>query len=62
MENTLKRITTCLFKTKMDKRTGPRQVDLTRAAQELLAFVTRKGRVFRCKVMPFDVANASALF
>ena len=37
-------------------------VDLTRAAQELLAFVTPKGRVFRWKAMPFGVANAPALF
>ena len=43
-ENTLERIAKCRFKTKMDKRSGSRQVDLTRAAQELLAFVTPKGR------------------
>ena len=62
MENTLERIAKCRFKTKMDKRSGFWQVDLTRAAQELLAFVTFKGRVFRWKVMPFGVANAPALF
>ena len=62
MENTLERITKCRFQTKMDKRSGFWQVDLTRAAQELLAFVTPKGRVFRWKVMPFGVANAPALF
>ena len=62
MENTLERIAKCQFKTKMDKRSGFWQVDLTRAAQELLAFVTPKGRVFRWKVMPFGVANAPALF
>ena len=62
MENTLERIAKCRFKTKMDKRCGFWQVDLTRAAQELLAFVTPKGRVFRWKVMPFGVANAPALF
>ena len=62
MENTLERIAKCRFKTKMDKRSGFWQVDLTRAAQELLAFVTPKGRVFRWKVMPFGVANAPALF
>ena len=48
MENTLERIAKCRFETKMDKRSGFWQVDLTRAAQELLAFVTPKGRV-----MPF---------
>ena len=62
MENTLERIAKGLFKTKMDKRTGLWQVDLTRAAHELLAFVTPKGGVFRWKVMPFGVANAPALF
>ena len=37
------------------------QVDLTAAAQELLAFLTPKGRVFKWKVMPFRVASAPAL-
>ena len=62
MENTLERITKRGFKTKMDKRTSFWQVDLPRAAQELLPFVTPNGRVFRWKVMPFGVANAPALF
>ena len=39
-------------KTKMDKRSGFWQVDLTAAAQELLAFITPKGHVFKWKVMP----------
>ena len=38
------------------------QVDLTAAAQKLLAFVTPKGRVFKWKVIPFEVANARGLF
>ena len=46
----------------MDKRSGFWQVDLTAAAQQLLAFITPKGRVFKWKVMPFGVANAPALF
>ena len=62
MENTLERIAKCGYKTKMDKRSGFWQVDLTAAAQELLAFTTPKGRVFQWKVMPFGVANAPALF
>ena len=37
-------------------------MDPTRAAHNLLAFVTPKGRVFRWKAMPFCVANAPALF
>ena len=62
MENTLERIGKCRYKTKMDKRSGFWQADLTTAAQELLAFITPKGRVFKWKVMPFGVANAPALF
>ena len=46
----------------MDKRSGFWQVDLTAAAQELLAFITPKGRVVRWLVMPFGVANAPAVF
>ena len=37
-------------------------MDLTRNAQELLAFITPQWRVFKWKVMPFGVANAPALF
>ena len=62
MGNTLERIAKGRYKTKMDKRSGFGQVDLTAAAQELLAFITPKGRVFKWKVMPFGVANAPALF
>ena len=46
----------------MDKRSGFWQVDLTAAAQELLAFITPKCLVFKWKVTPFGVANAPALF
>ena len=62
MENTLERIAKCRYKTKMDKRSGFWQVNLTAAAQELLAFITPKGRVLKGKAMPFGVANAPALF
>ena len=62
MKNTLERIAKCRYKTKMDKRSGFWQVDIPAAAQELLAFITPKGRVFKWKVMPFGVANAPALF
>ena len=62
MENTLERIAQCRYKTKMDKHSGFWQVDLTAAAQELLAFITPKGRVFKWKVMLFGVANAPARF
>ena len=62
MESTLEKIASCRYKTKMDKRSGFWQVDLTPNAQELLAFITPQGRVFKSKVMPFGVANAPALF
>ena len=62
IENTLERIAKCRYKTKMDKHSGFWQVDLTAAAQELLAFITPKARVFTWKVLLFGVANAPALF
>ena len=62
MENTVERIAKCRYKTKMDKHCGFWQVDLTAGAQEVLAFITPKGRVFKWKVMPFGVPNAPALF
>ena len=62
MENTLERIAKCRYKTQMDKRSGFWQVDLTAAAQELLAFINPKGGVCKWKVMPIGVANAPALF
>ena len=40
MENTLERTAKSRFNTQMDKRSGFWHGDLTRAAQELLAFVT----------------------
>ena len=62
MKNTLERIAKCRYKTKIDKRSGFWRDDLTAAAQKLLAFTTPKGRVFKWKVMPFQVANTPALF
>ena len=62
MESTLEKIASCRYKTKMDKRSRFWQVHLTPNAQELLAFITPQGRVFKWKVMPFGVANAPALF
>ena len=62
MESTLEKIASCRYKTKKDKRSGFWQVDLTPNAQELLAFITPQGRVFRWRVMRFGVANAPALF
>ena len=62
MENNQERTAKCRFKTEMSKRSAFWQVNLIRAAKELLAFVTRTGRVVRPKVTPFGVTNAPALF
>ena len=61
MEITLERIAECRYKTKMDKCSGFWHVDLTAAAQELLAFIIIKDRMFKWNVMPFGLANAQAL-
>ena len=62
MESTREKIASCLYKTRMDKRSGFWQVDLTPNAQELLAFITPQGRMFKWEIMPFGVDNAPALF
>ena len=62
IESTLEKIASCRYKTKMDKPSGFRQVDLTLNAQEHRAFISPQQRVFNSKVMPFGVANAPALF
>ena len=38
MENTIEKAASCVFKSKMDKRSGFWQVDLTERAKELMAF------------------------
>ena len=62
MESSLEKIASCRYKAKMDKRSGFWQVDLTPNAQELLAFITPQGRVFKSKVMPSGLPNTPALF
>ena len=66
MGNTLERIAKSQFKIRMDKRSGFWQVDPTRAAHELLAFVTPKGPVFcwkthalRCRECPCSLSGAN---
>ena len=46
MENTIENAASCKFKSKMDKRSGFWQVDLTERAKELMAFRTPNRRVF----------------
>ena len=62
MDSTLEKIASCSYKTKMDKKSGFWQVDLTPNAPELVAFISPHRRLFKSKVMPSCVANAPALF
>ena len=62
MEKAIKNAASCKFKSKMDKRSGFRQVDFTGRAKELMAFWTRNRGLFRWLVMLFGIANAPALF
>ena len=62
MVSTVEKIASCRYKMKMDKRSRFWQVDLTPNAKELLGVITPQRRVFKWKVMPFGVANATALF
>ena len=62
MENTVETAAGCRYKTKMDKRSGFWQIDLTERAQDLTAFIAPDGRVYKWRVMPFGIANAPALF
>ena len=45
MENTVETAAGCRYKTKMDKRSGFWQIDLTERAQDLTAFIAPDGRV-----------------
>ena len=62
MENTVETAAGCRYKTKMDKRSGFWQIDLTERAQNLTAFIAPDGRVYKWRVMSFGIANAPALF
>ena len=62
MENTVEAAAGCRYKTKMDKRSGFWQIDLTEHAQDLTASIAPDGRVYKLRVMPFGIANAPALF
>ena len=62
MENTVETAAGCRYKTKMDKRSGLWQIDLTERAQDLTAFIASDGRVYKWRPMPFGIANAPALF
>ena len=62
MEQALERAAHCRFKSKLDKRSGFWQVESTKRAQDLSAFIAPNGQVFKWKVMPFGLTNAPATF
>ena len=62
MEQALERAAHCRFKSKLDNRSGFWQVELTKRAQDLSAFIAPDGQVFKSKVMPFGLTNAPATF
>ena len=61
MDHTLGRMSSCRYKTQVDKWILFWQVGLSAAAQELLACINPKGYLFSWLVMQFGVANALAV-
>ena len=62
LEQAPERAAHCPFKSQLDKRSGFWQVELTKRAQDLSAFIAPNGQVFKWKVMPFGLTNAPATF
>ena len=62
LEQALERAAHCRLKSKLDKRSGFWQVELTKRAHNLSAFIAPNGQVFKWKVMPFGLTNAPATF
>ena len=61
-EQALERAAHCRFKSKLDKRSGFWQLELTKRAPDLSAFIAPNGQVFKWKVIPFGLTNAPATF
>ena len=62
LEQALERAAQCRFKSKLDRRSGFWQVELTKRAQDLSAFIAPNGPVLKWKVMLFGLTNAPATF
>ena len=62
LEQALERAAHCRYKSKLDKHSGFWQVELTKRAQHLSAFIAPNGQVFKWKVTPFELTNAAATF
>ena len=57
LERAIERAARTKYKTKLDKRSGFWQIDLTERAKELSAAIAPNGQVFGWNVMPFGLAN-----
>ena len=62
LERAIERAAQTKYKTKLDKRSGFWQIDLTDRAKELSAVIAPNGQVFRWSVMPVGLVNAPATF
>ena len=62
LERALERASACQYKNKLDKRSGSWQVELTKRAQDLSAFVAPNGQVFKWKSMPCGLPMAPTTF
>ena len=62
LERAIERAARTKYKTKLDKRSGFWQIDVTERAKELSAVIAPNGQVFRWNVMPVGLAKAPATF
>ena len=62
LERAIERAARTKYKTKLDKRSGFWQIDLTEEAKEFSAVIAPNKQVFRCNVMPLGLANAPTTF
>ena len=62
LEQALEGAAHCRYKSKLSKRSGFWQVELSKRAQDVSAFIAPNGQLFKWKVMPFGLTNALATF
>ena len=62
MEDAVENLSRYKYKSKLDMRSGFWKVSLSPEAQNLCAFITPSGRIFKPLVMPFGLSNAPPIF
>ena len=62
LKQALERAAHCRYKSQLDKRSGFWQVELTKRAQDLSAFIAPNGQMIKWKVMAFGLTNGPATF